>query len=101
MIVPETDTEFSDQDSLRYESLRCRVLEKQDNCQKGSLGFAMFIRQGMLTWITTWHRYIPENSPTNKQANQSSILPYKVQSEMTKVLANITLFNLEPGEAAL
>ncbi|NOY60106.1 MAG: hypothetical protein GXO75_14420 [Calditrichaeota bacterium] len=94
MIDPGPDIKIGDQDSFRYESLRSRVLEKDEDHGKGSLGLAMFLRQGMLSWISTWHKCIPVNFSTGKQTHPSPVLPFKVQSEMTRVLANMTLFSL-------
>lgn len=99
MIEPKADTELADQSSLRYESLRFQVLEKNEAHRKGSLGLALFIRQGMLAWINGWPKGPLASSSAGEQTNPSSILPYKIQSEMTKVLANITLFNLLGAES--
>ncbi|ETR69446.1 MAG: hypothetical protein OMM_09586 [Candidatus Magnetoglobus multicellularis str. Araruama] len=82
-------------DSFQYESLRLRVFKKDENYNKGGLGLAMFLRQGMLSWINAWQQYAPESFSTDKQSNKSPMLPSDVQSEMTKVLANITLCNIE------
>lgn len=81
-------------DSFRYESLRLRIFKKDENYSKGSLGLAMFLRQGMLSWINAWQQYAPKSSSADMQ-NQPPMLPIDVQSEMTRVLANITLFNIE------
>ena len=94
MIDTVPDTEIRDPNSFRYESLRFRVLEKDEDHSKGSLGLAMFLRQGMLSWISTWHKYVSESSSTGKQNHQTPVLPFGVQSEMTRVLANMTLFSL-------
>ncbi len=94
MIHSETGTEIGDQESLRYELLRFRVLGNNEEGSKGNLGLAMFLRQGMLTWISTWHKYDSASSSKDKKIHQLPILPFKVQSEMTRVLANMTLFNL-------
>lgn len=99
MIEPKTDAELTDQDSLRYESLRFQLLGNNEAHRKGSLGLALFIRQGMLAWINAWHTCALANSSPCEQTNPRSILPYKIQSELTKVLANITLFNLNLGES--
>lgn len=102
MIEPKTDTELGDQASLRYESLRfgvLGVLEESETHRKGSLGLALFIRQGMLAWINAWPECARAGSYPDEKTNPSSILPYKIQSEMAKVLANITLFNLGESES--
>jgi hypothetical protein len=96
--MTESYTKIENQDSFLYESLRFRVLEKNEDHSKKSLGLAMFLRQGMLSWIDACHKYAPEISSTDKQANQLPTLPFKVQSEITSVLANMTLFNIEESE---
>jgi len=94
MIEPKTDTELTDQASLRYESLRFQVLGKNEALRKGSLGLTLFIRQGMLAWINAWPKCAVAGSSPGEQSNSPSILPYKIKSEVTKILANITLCNL-------
>jgi hypothetical protein len=94
----ESDSEIKSPDSFQYESLRLRVLKKDENYTKGNLGLAMFLRQGMLSWINAWHQYAQESFSTNKQSNKPPMLPSNVQSEMTKILANLTLCNIEESE---
>lgn len=89
--------ERNDKDSLRYESLRFQILNK-GHYSGGRLGLAMFIDQGMLTWITTWRRFDSTDSSTKKQVHKTPILPPKVQSEITHVLANMALLNLGDSE---
>jgi hypothetical protein len=86
--------ESDDSALLQYESLRLQVLNKQKRFAEKSLGLALFIRQGMLAWIELCHRYIPATSTRQKQA-QTPILADDTTSEMIKVMANITLFNLQ------
>jgi hypothetical protein len=89
----------SDDSVLRqYESLRCQVLNKKEHFAEKSLGLALFIRQGMLAWIELCHRYIPTNSTRQKRV-KIPVLADETTSEMIKVMANITLFNLEEALA--
>ena len=89
----------SDESVLRqYESLRGQVLNAQERFAQRSLGLALFIRQGMLAWIELCHRYIPTNSTRQKRAKMP-VLADETTSEMIKVMANITLFNLEEALA--
>jgi hypothetical protein len=89
----------SDDSVLRqYESLRCQVLNTQEHFAEKSLGLALFIRQGMLAWIELRHRYIPTNSTMQKRA-KIPVLADETTSEMIKVMANITLFNLQEALA--
>lgn len=94
MIEAKTGTKLGDRASVRYESLRFQVLGENGVHRKGSLGLALFIRQGMLAWIEALHKCAPASFSEDERTNPRSIHGYKTQSEMTKVLANITLFNL-------
>jgi hypothetical protein len=89
-----TDIESDDSALLQYESLRSQVLNKQESFAERSLGLALFIRQGMLAWIEVCHRYIPAHSSREKRPDLP-VFAYETTSEMIKVMANITLFNLE------
>jgi hypothetical protein len=86
--------ESDDSALLHYESLRSQVLNKQETFYERSLGLTLFIRQGMLAWIEVCHRCIPEN-PKPVKRSKTPIFSYETTSEMIKVMANITLFNLE------
>jgi hypothetical protein len=89
----------SDDSVLRqYESLRSQVLNRQEIFSVRSLGLALFIRQGMLAWIELCHRYIPINSTRQKPAKIPALAD-ETTSEMIKVMANITLFNLQEALA--
>jgi hypothetical protein len=79
---------------LQYESLRAQVLNNQQRFANRSLGLALFIRQGMLAWIQLCHRYIPAHS-TREKRSEPLVFAYETTSEMIKVMANITLFNLQ------
>jgi len=83
---------------LQYESLRLQALNKQEIFSERSLGLALFIRQGMLAWIEVCHRCIPAHA-TRQKRPQSPVFAYETTSEMIKVMANITLFNLEEALA--
>jgi hypothetical protein len=48
----------------------------------------------MLAWIEVCHRYIPAHS-TREKRPAPPVFAYVTTSEMIKVMANITLFNLE------
>ena len=93
-----TGIESDDSALLQYESLRSQVLNKQERFVERSLGMALFIRQGMLAWIELCHRYIPANS-TREKRPETPVFAYETTSEMIKVMANITLFNLEEALA--
>lgn len=79
---------------LQYESLRLQALNRKERFSLQSLGLALFIRQGMPAWIEVCHRCTPANFNREKQA-EMPLFAYGTTSEMIKVMANITLFNLE------
>jgi len=89
-----TAIESDDRALLQYESLRSQILKKQGPLPEPNRGLALFMRQGMLAWIQICHKCIPESSTFDEQTD-TSIAPYEVKSEMIKVLANITLLNLQ------
>ena len=79
---------------LQYESLRSQALNRQEIFPERRLGLTLFIRQGMLAWIEVCHRCIPVNLKPKKRL-ETPVFAYETTSEMIKVMANITLFNLE------
>ena len=81
---------------LHYESLRSRVLNSEGSFSEHSLGLTLFIRRGMLAWMEACHRCVPANPKPTKHLK---VPVFAYASEMIKVMANITLFNLEEGHA--
>ena len=79
---------------LHYEQLRSRVFNKPATLNQRGLGLALFIRQGMLAWIEICHRCIPATVNPEKW-RETPALAYETTSEMIKVMANITLCNME------
>ena len=92
-----TAIESDDSALLQYESLRSQVLNKQEILTERSLGLALFIHQGMLAWIKVCHRYLPAHSSKEKR-RELPVFAYETTSEMIKVLANITLLNLQEAQ---
>ena len=86
--------ESDDSTLFQYESLRSQVLNRQRDFSEGGLGLTLFIRRGMLAWMEVCHRCTPADS-NQQERTETSIFAYSVTSEMVKVMANITLFNLE------
>ena len=86
--------ESDDSTLLQYESLRSQILNRQMGFSKRGLGLTLFIRRGMLAWMEVCHRCMPEDSKRQKRT-ETLIFAYNVTSEMVKIIANITLFNLE------
>jgi hypothetical protein len=93
-----TGIESDDSALLQYESLRSQALNRQEIFSERSLGLTLFIRQGMLAWIEVCHRCIPANSNPQKRP-ETPVFAYETTPEMIKVMANITLFNLEEALA--
>jgi len=79
---------------LQYEQLRSRVFNKPATLNQRGLGLALFIRQGMLAWIEICHRCIPATVNPEKW-RETPALAYETTTEMIKVMANITLCNME------
>ena len=94
MTSTHTGIQAEDGALLQYESLRSRALNNQEVFGQRSLGLALFMRQGMLSWIETCHRCLPVNANPQKRL-EAPVFAYETTSEMIKVMANITLFNLE------
>jgi hypothetical protein len=84
--------ESDDSALLHYESLRSQALNKQETFSERSLGLTLLIRQGMIAWIDVCHRCIPAN-PVKR--TKMPVFKHKATSEMIKVMANITLCNLQ------
>jgi len=89
-----TGIESGDSTLLHYESLRSQVLSRPANFSERSLGLTLFIRRGMLAWLEVCHRCTPANSNAKKHT-QTHVFAYGATSEMIKIMANITLCNLE------
>jgi hypothetical protein len=90
----QLDSESDDSIVLQYESLRLQVLNRYGDFSERGLGLTLFIRRGMLAWMEVCHRCMPEDSKRQKRTD-TPVFTYGVTSEMVKVMANITLFNLE------
>ena len=90
----QLDSESDDSILLQYESLRLQVLNRYGDFSERSLGLTLFIRRGMLAWIELCHKCMPADSSQQKQT-EPPVFAYGVTSEMVKVMANITLSNLE------
>jgi hypothetical protein len=99
MTLTNTPTPIESDDSvvLQYERLRSQILNKQETFSEQSLGLALFIRRGMLAWIEVCCRCMPANLKPNKRP-QTPGFAYQATSEMIKVMANITLSNLDEAQ---
>jgi hypothetical protein len=92
--IPHSAIRPEDSTLLQYEALRSRVLIKPAILNQRGLGLALFIRQGMLAWIEICQRCIPATA-NHEKWRKTPALAYETTSEMIKVMANITLCNIE------
>jgi hypothetical protein len=88
------DSQADDSILLQYESLRLQVLSRYRGFSEHGLGLALFIRRGMLAWMEVCHECMPADSSRQKKT-QPPAFAFGATSEMIKVMANITLSNLE------
>lgn len=86
--------EMADSTLQQYESMRLQVLNHQADFSERGLGLALFIRRGMLAWLEVCHRCTPADS-NQQERTEVPVFSNGLKSEMIKVMANITLFNLE------
>lgn len=86
--------ETDDSTLLQYESLRLQVLNRHKDFSERGLGLALFVRRGMLAWVEACQRFMPVSSNRQK-LTETPVFAIGVTSEMVKVMANITLSNLE------
>jgi len=95
----QTSIESDESALLQYESLRSQVLKKEEVFSERSLGLALFIRQGMLAWTKMSHQCIPAANAILDRQPATPVIAYETTSEMIKVMANITLFNLKEAQS--
>ena len=88
------DIESVDRTLLQYETMRSQVLSHRGDSSERGLGLALFIRRGMLAWLEVCHRCTSTDS-NQQERTETPVFSYGLKSEMIKVMANITLFNLE------
>jgi hypothetical protein len=86
--------ESVDSTLLQYESLRSQVLNRQGDFSQRGLGLTLFTRRGMLAWMEVCHRCTPTDS-NRQERTETPVFAHSVTSEMVKIMANITMFNLE------
>ena len=89
-----SDFESDDSTLRQYESLRLQALNRWDLFSERGLGLALFIRRGMIAWVEVCQRCIPANSNPEKRL-ETPVFADPTTPAMIKVMANITLFNLE------
>jgi hypothetical protein len=90
-----SDFESDDSTLRQYESLRLQALNRRDLFSERSLGLALLIRRGMLAWVEVCRRCIPATNSNPEKRLETPVFADATTPEMIKVMANITLFNLE------
>jgi hypothetical protein len=78
----------------QYERLRSQTLNRKEAFSERSLGLVLFIRRGMLAWMEVYNQCMLVDSKPNKHP-ETPAFGYQATSEMIKVMANITLYNLD------
>ena len=85
---------FADDIALEYELLRSSVLA--DDSVLSPKSAEMFIIQGIIGWAKMYDKYSRTRSiEVNKPVDLSSRLPFEMQSEITSILASMTLSHLK------
>jgi hypothetical protein len=73
--------------AAQYEQLRSDALRSPDGRGCG-LGLALFLRQGMLSWMRAASRCTGDGRPrSSRPARADTILPLEIRSQITIVLA--------------
>lgn len=74
-----------------YEELRRQALHKADPMHRGA-GLALFVRQGMRSWMQAWSRCRP-SVPSKPQIKTSveQVSPIQGSRELVSILASMAL----------
>jgi hypothetical protein len=75
----------------RYEELRRQALGAADEAGRGS-GLALFVRQGMKSWMQAWSQGViggPATSPT--KTGPEEVSPMQLNREVVMILASMAL----------
>lgn len=80
----------------RYESLRRYVLEGRSLFQTQPLGLALWLAQGMASWMRQWSQVIEATPPPRAAALPRGPSAGPWQQQLTRLLAQMTLAHLQP-----
>jgi hypothetical protein len=80
----------------QYEDLRGQAVSQSAGVR--SLGYVLFIRQGMAAWACAWHSYTVEPPSSAPPPATHNPMPLELRSQVAVVLAGI-IFNLQREEA--
>lgn len=75
----------------RYEGLRRQALDSADGADRGA-GLALFVRQGMKSWMQAWSQCVvcdPETSQIKTSTKEVS--PIQLNREAVMILASMAL----------
>lgn len=79
-----------------YEDLRGQALAYPAGVR--SLGYALFIRQGMAAWACAWRSHAAEPPTSVPPPATPKLMPLELRGQLALVLAGI-IFNLQRQEA--
>jgi hypothetical protein len=79
----------------QYEDLRGQAVAQSAGMR--SLGYALFIRQGMAVWACAWRSYTVEPPSSATHPATHNPMPLELRSQVALVLAGI-IFNLQREE---
>lgn len=81
--------------ATRYEALRAHAVQRQAPAATRD-GLVVLLRQGVASWMDAWSRLpTPPARPTQSERRQPSPLPAGTSAEVVRVLAAMTLGNLQ------
>lgn len=75
-----------------YEELRRQGLD-QSGGRRGALGLALFIRQGMKSWMEACSHCLPSGVPVKPQneSGPEAMVPLDLHAEVVRILAGMAL----------
>jgi hypothetical protein len=81
----------------RYESLRAYILSERPRFPNPPLGLTLWLAKGMAGWMRQWRELTPATAPPSSPAARfSGPLTGPWQQQLTLLLAQMTLANLQP-----
>ena len=85
----------------RYEQLREQVLAGESLMVTERWGLTLLIRQGVAAWMRAWHDPLcrPAAATLAAEALPTMNLRESWQQEATRLLVNMTLSHLSPGDS--
>ena len=85
------DLETGKESIGRYEELRARALGQGDRSE-GGLGWALFVRKGMVEWLRARQEHGPQSAPECGEVGARRLIPAPEQhNEMVNVWTTMVL----------